>query len=113
MDQPKISLGTKMAHYKIHFLHTSKDGFIIRPSYIDIHLSYALRSVIVQLRTSSHQLEIEVDRYARKLLGERICQLCRQGVESKEHYVCHCNVFYEIKGRYTASLNKALAPYPR
>ena len=29
---PKISLGRKMAHYRGHFLHTSEDGFIIRPS---------------------------------------------------------------------------------
>ena len=32
---------------------------------MDIHLSYALRSVIGQLRASSHQLEIEVGRYTR------------------------------------------------
>ena len=43
---PKISLGTKMAHYKTHFLHTSEDGFIIRPPYVDTHLSYAQHSVI-------------------------------------------------------------------
>ena len=30
---PKIPLGTKMAHYKTHFLHTSEDGFIIRTPY--------------------------------------------------------------------------------
>ena len=33
-------------------------------------------------------------------LEERICQLCHQGVESKEHYVCHYSVFYEIRGWY-------------
>ena len=47
---PKISLNMKMAHYKTHILHTSEDGFIIRPPYMDIHLSYAVRSVIGQLR---------------------------------------------------------------
>ena len=73
---PKISLGTKMAHYKTHFLLTSGDRFIIRPPYMDIHLSYALRSVIGQLQTSSHQLELEVGRYIWIPLEERICQLC-------------------------------------
>ena len=77
MDQPKISLGTKMAHYKT-------DGFIIRPPYMDIHLSYVLHSAIGQLRTSSHQLQIEVGRYKRRPLEERLCQLCHQGVESVE-----------------------------
>ena len=51
-------------------------------------------------RTSSHQLEIEVGRYTRIPLEERICQLCHQGVESEEHRVCHISVFYEIRGRY-------------
>ena len=57
---PKIPLDMKMAHYKTHFLHISEDGFIIKPPYMDIYLSYALRSVIGQLRTSSHQLQIEL-----------------------------------------------------
>ena len=43
---PKISLGMKIAYYKTHFLHTLEYGFIIRPPYMDTHLSYALRSVI-------------------------------------------------------------------
>ena len=94
---PKISLGTKMAHYKSHFLHTSENGFIIRPHYMDTHLSYALRSVIGQLWTSSHQLEIEVSRYTLIPLEERFCQLCHQGVESEENYICHCNVVCEIQ----------------
>ena len=33
-------------------------------------------------------------------LEERSCQLYRPGVESVEHYVCHCSVFYKIRGRY-------------
>ena len=48
---PKISLGRKMTHNKAHSLHTSEDGFIIRPSYMDIHISYVLHIVIGKLRT--------------------------------------------------------------
>ena len=58
-------------------------------------------------------VEIEVGRYTQLPLEERICQLCHQGVESGEHYVCHCSVFYEIRGDTIASLNKALAHYTR
>ena len=75
---PKISLGRKMTHNKAHSLHTSEDGFIIRPSYMDIHISYVLHIVIGKLRTWSHQLEIEIGRYARIPLEERICHLCPQ-----------------------------------
>ena len=99
-----------MAHYKTHFLHTLEDRFIIKPPYMDIHLSYVLRSVIGQLRTSSHQLQIEVSRYTRLPLEERICQLCHQGVESEEHYVCHCSVFYEIRGRYHCLFKQGFGP---
>ena len=70
---PKTSLHTKMVHDKIHFLYTSDDVFITRPSYMDIYLSYALLSVIGQPQTSSHQLEIEIGKYAQISLEERIC----------------------------------------
>ena len=69
----------------------------MRPSYVDLHLSYASGSGIAQLQTSSHQLEIEVGRYAQIPLEERICQLPYQGVEIEENYVFHCTVFYECK----------------
>ena len=99
-----------MADNKTHFLKTSEDGFILRPPYMDIHLSYALRSVIGQLRTSSHQLQIGVGRYTRLPLDERICQLCHQGVEFEEHYVCHYSVFYEIRGRYHCLFKQGFGP---
>ena len=65
---------------------------------MDIHLSYVLCSVIGQLQTYSHQLEIERGRDAQIPLEERICQLCHQGVGYEEHYVCNCSVFYELRG---------------
>ena len=66
---------------------------------MDIYLSYALHSVIERQRTSSKQLEIRVGRYAGIPIEERICQLCHQRMESEEHYVFHCMVSYEIRGR--------------
>ena len=77
---------------------------------MEIHLSYALRHMIGQLQTSSHQLEIEVGRCTQITLEERICQLCHQGVESKEHYVCHCSVFYEIGRRYHCLFKQGFGP---
>ncbi len=109
---PTTPLGRKMAQYKALFLHISQDGFILRPSYMDTHLSHALRTVIGQLRTSSHQLEIEKGRYAGKPMAERICQLCHREVESEEHYVCHCSVFYEIRGRYHCLFQNGFGPLP-
>ena len=76
---------------------------------MDIYPSYALHNVIGQLQASSHQLEIEVGRYTRIPLEE----FCHRGVESEEHYVCWCSVFYEIRGRYHCLFNKALPHYAR
>ena len=47
----------------------------------------------IHCRSESHGMEMEVGRYARIRLEERISQLCHQGVESEQHYVCHCTVF--------------------
>ena len=75
---PTEDLGTKKTFYKEHFLHISPDGFIIRPSYMDTHLSHGVRCAIGQIRTSSHQLLIETGRYGVDRLPQeaRICQLC-------------------------------------
>ena len=51
-----------MAHYKVIFSCTSEDGFIIRP-FTDTHGSHALCSVIGKLKTSSYQLQIEIQRH--------------------------------------------------
>jgi len=56
-------LGTKMAFYREHLLQLTEDGFVTRPSYMDTHLSHALRCAIGQIRTSSHQLEVETGRF--------------------------------------------------
>ena len=73
-----------MAHYKAHALHTLEEGFIVTPSYMNIHLSYELHNVPGQLQTSSYELEIEVGIYAHRPLEERIRQWHHRGVESKE-----------------------------
>ncbi|RYA67342.1 hypothetical protein DD595_26345, partial [Enterobacter cloacae complex sp. 4DZ3-17B2] len=73
--QPAQELGTKMADYKENFLQLSEDGFVIRPSYMDTHLSHGLRCAIGQIRTSSHQLEIEFGRFRGIPPESRICKL--------------------------------------
>ena len=49
---PVQGLGTKRAFYKENFLHLTEDGFIIRPEYMDVHLSFSTRCAIGQIRTS-------------------------------------------------------------
>ena len=62
------------------------------------------------IHNAQFSLQMEVGRYTRILLEERICHLCHQGVESEEHYVCHCSVFYEIRGRYHCLFKQGFGP---
>ncbi|KAI5070875.1 hypothetical protein GOP47_0015218 [Adiantum capillus-veneris] len=89
-----------MAFYKEQFLHMSEDGFVVWPKYMDSHLSHGLQCVIGQLRTSSHQLQIETSRYTSTPAEERVCELCDIEPETEEHYICRCLVYYEIRGHF-------------
>ena len=75
------------------------------PPYMDIHLSYALRNAIRQPQTSSHQLEIEVGKYARIPLEERIWQLFHQEFADLDKFS-----FYEIRGRYHCLFKESFGP---
>ena len=77
---------------------------------MDIHLCYALRSVIGQLRTSSHQLEIEVGKYTRIPLEERICQCVIKHWNPKNTMFVTVVSFMKSEGDTIASLNKAFGP---
>ena len=98
--QPAHELGTKMAFYREHLLQLTEDGFVTRPSYMDTHLSHGIRCAFGQIRTSSHQLEIETGRFRGVPAEARICQLCHIEPETELHYICHCPVYYEIRGRF-------------
>ena len=50
--EPTHELGTKMAFYKEHFLQFTEDGFMVKPTYMDAHLSYGVRYAIGHIRTS-------------------------------------------------------------
>ena len=67
LDQAPTSTDRKIANFKALYSQMLQDGFIIN-TYMDTHLPHhPLCSVIGQVGTSSHQLEIEIDKYATKL----------------------------------------------
>ena len=63
--------GRKMAL----FLHLSPDGFIMRPSYMDIQLCHMLSTVIGHLQTSSYQSTIDNGSSAPLSMEEQISEL--------------------------------------
>ena len=111
--EPIQELGTKMAFYREHLLQLSEDGFVTRPSYMDTHMSHGLRCAIGQIRTSSHQLEIETGRFRGIPPESRICRLCNREPETELHYICHCTVYYEIQGRFHCVFREGFGPLDR
>ncbi|KAH9303687.1 hypothetical protein KI387_008091, partial [Taxus chinensis] len=86
-----------MAFYAAHFLEVN-DGLISRPTYISRHWLQALRISLGQFRVGSHRLRVEDHQLDR---SERICQLCSlQEVETEEHFIFRCPIYYEIRGRF-------------
>ncbi|MCO5599027.1 hypothetical protein L7F22_053126 [Adiantum nelumboides] len=61
---------------------------------MDTHLSHGLRCAIGQIRTSSHQLEIEFGRFQGILPEDRLCKLCGTEPETELHYVKRNNSRY-------------------
>lgn len=97
---PTQPLPPKMLYYRDEFMTLLADGFIQRPRYMDTYMPHSLRVAIGQLRVSSHRLEIETGRAAAVPRAERTCRVCREEVESEEHFVCTCRAYEGIRGRY-------------
>ena len=71
---------------------------------------------IGQIHTSSHglqMLQLETGRYTSTPPEERICQLCELEPETKEHYICRCLVYDEIRGRYLCLVREDFGPVAR
>ena len=61
------------------------------------------RIALTKLRLSNHSLAIETGRYAKpyQAPNERICQVCKDGVEDEEHFMVKCEAYEEQrKGLY-------------
>ncbi|KAH9293843.1 hypothetical protein KI387_040957, partial [Taxus chinensis] len=58
-----------------------------------------LRISLGQFRVGSHRLRVETDHHLDR--SERTCLLCSlQEVETEEHFIFRCPVYYEIRGRF-------------
>lgn len=85
-----------MAFYIGHFMDL-RDGLIVRPYYTLYHWIDVLRIPLGQFRVGSHRLRVDVDHQIDLL--DRICQLCHLWeVETKEHFIFRCPIYYEIRG---------------
>ena len=62
------------------------------PNYLTNVRNINHRVAITKLRLSNHKLTIEIGRYVKPYQppDQRICPLCKTGLEDEEHYLMYC-----------------------
>ena len=56
-------------------------------------------SMVAKLRTSSHNLRIEMGRRTGTIRELRLCY-CGNDIENENHFLLECNLYYEIRRKY-------------
>ena len=65
--------------------------------YVTLNLDREQRSLFAQLRLGILPLFIETGRFKRVPSDERICTLCKNGVEDEKHFLLYCNAFNDLR----------------
>ena len=60
------------------------------------------RTALTRLRMSSHSLHIETGRYTETDREDRICTLCKTGVEDESHFLITCPMYKDLRSKYLA-----------
>ena len=74
-------------------------------AYAILNVSKYKRSVFFQLQIGVLPPKIELRRYYRKKLDERVCQLCNRAIENEIHLLCVCPIYTNIRLEYYYKLN--------
>ena len=69
---------------------------LTKPTVYDNIKSHKLVSMLGKLRTSSHNLHVEMGRRMGKVRERRLC-MCESGVEDEEHFLLRCQLYYDIR----------------
>ena len=69
------------------------------------------RQALTRLRLSSHTLSIESGRHGKEKIRQedRICPLCKEGIEDEIHFLFKCPLYKECRDKYIA---QKLSPLP-
>ena len=76
---------------------------LITPSCYD-NAKYQFVSMIGKLRTSSHNLHIEMGRRSGTTRERRLCH-CGDGVEDEQHFLVICSTYNDIRIKYNMTQN--------
>ena len=80
---------------KLRFYKQFKSSFQMEP-YLNLIHNFKLRNCIFKFRCIDHVLDIETGRHQKLIVEERICNICREAVETKDHFLRLCPKYYDI-----------------
>jgi hypothetical protein len=81
-------------------------------NYLLLNVPKYKRSIFTQLRIGTLPLEIEVGRYYRKSIENRICKLCSLDIEDEIHFLCICPKLKDIRVNFFKTLSVNLNVLP-
>ena len=62
-------------------------------------------STFCKIRVSARRLLVEEGRYKKIPLGDRICKLCKNGIEDEQHFILHCTALEHIRKQFFENLS--------
>ena len=66
------------------------------------------RTALTRLRLSSHSLHIETGRHTGTDREDRICTLCRTGVEDESHFLITCPMYNDLRSKHLTDFRGTL-----
>ena len=89
---------------KLRFYKLFKTTFRREPYLMEISNFY-LRKRLTKFRCSDHNLEIEVGRHKNIDAKHRVCRICRNDIETEEHFLRFCPAYSDLRNRYFGGTN--------
>ena len=81
---------------KLRLYRTFKDKIMVESYVMDL-MPYMHRKYLAMFRCGSLPLEVELGRRRNLPLDERLCPLCKQGVEDEVHILLQCPVYDDLR----------------
>ena len=91
--------GEKALRFIHHYLCTENLKLLL--NYLHIFRKSKVRNVLSKVRLSSHNLNIEEERYRNEVRTDRICNVCdKRDIEDEYHFIIICPVYNRIRSKY-------------
>ena len=84
---------------KLRTYRLFKQNFNFEP-----YLNFKQRQALTKLRIGNHCLEIELGRHKNIKAADRICKICKDGVEDETHFLVKCKNFKNIRKPYVETI---------